>query len=76
MSGARGSSNNNMRAAVRMRHAEAGVVSEMARSLHRDARSERERACRAHRSRSSARLILPLAVFGSSGAKSTIRGYL
>jgi hypothetical protein len=27
-----------------MRHAEAGVVSEMARSLHRDARSERERA--------------------------------
>ena len=32
-----------MRAAVRMRHADAGVVSEMARSLHRDARSERER---------------------------------
>jgi hypothetical protein len=42
MSGARGISN--MRAAVRMRHADAGVVSEMARSLHRDARSERERA--------------------------------
>ena len=44
----------------------AGVVSEMARSLHRDARNEREQACRAHRSRSSARLTLPLAVFGSS----------
>jgi hypothetical protein len=42
MSGARGSYN--MRAAVRMRHADAGVVSEMARSLHRDARSEREHA--------------------------------
>jgi len=74
MSGARGSSN--LRAAVRMRHAQAGVVSEMARSLHRDARSECEQACRAHRSRSSARLTLPLEVFGSSGAKSTIRGYL
>ena len=33
-----------MRVAVRIRHADAGVVSEMARSLHRDARSERERA--------------------------------
>jgi hypothetical protein len=66
-----------MRATVRMRHADAGVVSEMARSLHRNARSERERVvCRAHRSRSSARLILPLEVFGSSSAKSTIRGYL
>jgi hypothetical protein len=42
MSGVRGSSK--VRATVRMRHAEAGVVSEMARSLHRDARSERERA--------------------------------
>jgi hypothetical protein len=65
-----------MRAAVRMRHADAGVASELARSLHRDARNEREQACRTHRSRSSARLILPLEVFGSSGAKSTIRGYL
>ncbi len=74
MSGARGSSN--LRAAVRMRHAQAGVVSEMARSLHRDARSEREQACRAHRCRSAARLTFPLAVFGSSSAKSTIRGYL
>jgi hypothetical protein len=27
-----------------MRHADAGVVSEMTRSLHRDAKSERERA--------------------------------
>jgi hypothetical protein len=42
MSGVRGSSK--VRATVRMRHAEAGVVSEMARSLHREARSERERA--------------------------------
>jgi hypothetical protein len=29
---------------MRMRHADAGVVSEMARSLHREARNERERA--------------------------------
>ncbi len=66
-----------MRAAVRTRHADAGVVSEMARSLHRDARNEREQACRAYASsRSAARLTFPLAVFGSSGAKSTIRGYL
>jgi hypothetical protein len=49
MSGARGGSN--MRAAVRMRHADAGVVSEMARSLHRDARSERERADESVRAR-------------------------
>ena len=40
-----------MRAAVQMRHADAGVVSEMARSLHRDARSERERAGESARKR-------------------------
>ncbi len=40
-----------MRAAVRTRHADAGVVSEMARSLHRDARSERERAGESVRTR-------------------------
>jgi hypothetical protein len=40
MSGARGGAS--IRAAVRVRHAEEGVVSEMARSLHRDAESERE----------------------------------
>jgi hypothetical protein len=40
-----------MRAAVRMRHADAGVVSEMARSLHLDARSERERAGESVRAR-------------------------
>ena len=36
---------------MRMRHADAGVVSEMARSLHRDARSEREGAGESVRAR-------------------------
>jgi hypothetical protein len=40
-----------MRVAVRMRHADAGVVSEMARSLHCDAKSERERAGESVRTR-------------------------
>ncbi len=44
-----------MRAAVRMRHADAGVMSEMARSLHRDARSERERASESVRASESLR---------------------
>jgi hypothetical protein len=42
MSGTRDSSN--VRVAMRTRRADAGVVGEMARSLHRDASSERERA--------------------------------
>ena len=47
MSGARAGSN--MRVAMRMRRADAGMVSEMARSLHREARSERERAAESMR---------------------------
>ena len=42
MSGARAGSN--VRVAMRTRRADAAVVSEMARALHREARSERERA--------------------------------
>jgi hypothetical protein len=49
MSGTRDGSN--VRAAVRMRRADAGVVSEMARSLHFEARSERERAVERGRAR-------------------------
>jgi hypothetical protein len=49
MSGVRDGSS--VRVAMRTRRADAGVVSEMARSLHREARSERERGVERGRAR-------------------------
>jgi len=72
----------------RSRRSGAGSVTEMVRSLAREARAAEEPAAERSRlaarrrraqgrcSRSNARRTLPLGVFGSSGTNSTMRGYL